>query len=105
MQFSYAGRSLDRIPQTERPAAMPEPNAVPKGLVFFPPETSPGRRRQRLVFVVILMTAAAALVWPVYPLFSGIFPLILGLPLSMAWIVLWLTIMLVALAWLYRSEG
>ncbi len=83
---------------------MRDPNAVPKGLVFFPPDTSPGRRRQRLVFVVILMTAAAALVWPVYPVFSGIFPLILGLPLSMAWIVLWLTIMLVALAWLYRSE-
>ena len=84
---------------------MPDPSPVPKGLVFFPPDTPPGHRRRRLLFVVILMTAAAALVWPVYPLFSGIFPLILGLPLSMAWIVLWLTIMLVALAWLYRSEG
>ena len=83
---------------------MPDPNAIPKGLVFFPPDTPLGRKRRRLLFVVILMTAAAALVWPVYPLFSGIFPLILGLPLSMAWIALWLTVVFAALVWLYRSE-
>ena len=83
---------------------MPDPSPVPKGLVFFPPDTSPGHRRRRLLFVGILMTVAAALVWPVYPLFSGIFPLILGLPLSMAWIVLWLTVVFAALGWLYRSE-
>lgn len=83
---------------------MTDPNAVPKGLVFFRPDTPPDRKRRRLLFVVILITAAVALVWPVYSLFSGIYPLILGLPLSMAWIALWLTVVFVALVWLYRSE-
>ena len=83
---------------------MPEPNAVPKGFVFFPPNTPPGRRRRRLVFVAILIVSALALIWPIYPLFSGTFPLILGLPLSLAWIVLWLAVVLAALLWLYRSE-
>ena len=83
---------------------MSEPNAVPKGLVLFPPNTPPARRRQRLVFVAIVIVAALALIWPVYSLFSGIFPLILGLPLSLAWIVLWLAVVLAALVWLFRSE-
>ena len=84
---------------------MPEPNTVPKGLVLFPPDTPPRRRRQRLVFVAILIVTALALVWPIYPMFSGIYPLILGLPLSLAWVVLWLAVMMTALIWLYRSEG
>ena len=83
---------------------MPEPNAVPKGLVFFPPNTPPGHRRRRLVFVAILIVAALALIWPIYPMFSGIFPLILGLPLSLAWVVLWLAVVMATLGWLYRSE-
>jgi hypothetical protein len=84
---------------------MTDPNAVPKGLVLFPPDTPPRRRRQRLFFAAVLAMAALALVWPVYPLFSGIFPLILGLPLSLAWTVLWLAVVFAALVWLYRSEG
>ena len=83
---------------------MPEPNIVPRGLVLFPPNTAPDRRRRRLVFVVIVIVAALALIWPIYPLFSGIYPLILGLPLSLAWVVLWLAVVLAALFWLYRSE-
>lgn len=83
---------------------MSDPNTIPKGLVFFRPETPLGHKRRRFLFVVILMVAAVALVWPVYSLFSGIYPLILGLPLSMAWIALWLTVVFVALVWLYRSE-
>ena len=84
---------------------MPEPTPLPKGLVLFPPDTSPARRRQRLLFVAILMVATLALIWPIYPMFSGIYPLILGLPLSLAWVVLWLAVMMTALIWLYRSEG
>ena len=44
------------------------------------------------------------LVWPVYPLFSGIRPLILGLPLSLAWIVFALAAGFTALVTLYLSE-
>ena len=83
---------------------MSEPDTAPKGLVLFPPNTPPGRRRQRLAFVAILIVAALALIWPIYPMFSGIYPLILGLPLSLAWVVLWLAIVMGALVWLYRSE-
>jgi hypothetical protein len=58
-----------------------------------------------LFFVTVLLIAALALVWPVYALFSGIYPLVLGLPLSLAWPVLWLAVVFIALAWLYRSES
>ena len=47
---------------------------------------------------------AASLVWPVYPLFSGVFPLILGLPLSLAWIVLQLAVAFTAFLILYLTE-
>ncbi|HMB93618.1 MAG TPA: hypothetical protein VKP65_22390 [Rhodothermales bacterium] len=84
---------------------MSEPTNVPRGLVFFPPNTSPSRRRKRLVFMAVLLTTAMALVWPVYALFSGISPLVLGLPLSMAWPVFWQAVMFATLVWLYRSEA
>ena len=78
---------------------------MPKGLVLFPSHTPPQHRRRRLVFVAVILVAAVALIWPVYPLFSGTFPLILGLPLSLAWVVLWLFIVLAALIWLYRADA
>lgn len=83
---------------------MPDPDAIPKGLVLFPPSTPPARRRQRLLFVVIVTVAALALLWPIYPLVAQPFPLILGLPLPLAWIVGWLAIVMAASIWLYRSE-
>ena len=85
-------------------AAMSDPSALPRGLVFFPPGTPPARRRRRLVFAAVVLLAALALIWPIYPLFSGVFPLILGLPLSLAWIVGWLFVVMAASLWLYRSE-
>jgi hypothetical protein len=84
---------------------MPDPTSIPRGLVFFPPDTPPGRRRRRLAFIAILVAAMLALLWPIYPLFAGVFPLILGLPLSLAWPVLWLAVVFAALVWLYRSES
>ena len=56
-----------------------------------------------IVFTVYLLVAVL-LVWPVFPLFSGVRPLILGLPLSLAWVVLALGVMFAALVWLYRNE-
>ena len=84
---------------------MPEPTDVPRGLVFFPPDASPSRRKKRLFFAMVLLTTAAALVWPVYALLSGIYPRVLGLPLSLAWPILWQALMFAALVWLYRSEA
>ena len=84
---------------------MPDLPPVPKGLVFFSEEASPAYRRHRLLFVAILLVTAAALVWPAYTLAADAFPLILGLPLSLSWPVLWLTVMFGALIWLYRTEA
>lgn len=77
---------------------------LPRGLVLFPPGTPPAHRRRRIAFVVILVAATVSLMWPVYPLFAGPRPLVLGLPLSLAWMLLWLVIMFLAMLWLYRSE-
>ncbi len=77
---------------------------LPRGLVLFPPGTSPGKRRRRLVFAAVYLVVAAMLVWPVYPVFSGVFPLILGLPLSLAWVILALAVCFAALVALYLTE-
>jgi len=77
---------------------------VPLGLVLFPPGTPRERRRRRWIFLGCYLLAAALVLWPVYPLFSGVFPLILGLPLSLAWVVLALTIDFFALLWLFRGD-
>ncbi len=78
--------------------------AMPSGLVLFRPGTDPARKRRRQIFLVIYFVAAALLIWPIFPLFSGIHPLILGLPSSLAWVLLALAVMFVALVWLFRHE-
>jgi len=77
---------------------------LPGGLVLFPPGTSPAKKRRRLIFVAVYLAIVAMVVWPVYPVFSGVFPLILGLPLSLAWVVLALALCFAALAALYLTE-
>lgn len=77
---------------------------LPGGLVLFPPGTPPAKKRRRRLFVAVYLAVVAMLVWPVYPVFSGVYPLILGLPLSLAWVVLALAISFVALAALYLTE-
>lgn len=83
---------------------MPEQEPFPRGLVLFPPGTPPRLRRRKLALTGVIAAAGAALLWPIYPLFSGIRPLILGLPLSLAWVVLWLGVVFGALIGLYRAE-
>lgn len=75
-----------------------------RGLVFFPRTTPRRLRRAKLAFAALAAAAAAALVWPLYPWFAGIRPMILGLPLSFAWVVAWLGVVFVALMALYRAE-
>lgn len=77
---------------------------LPRGLVLFPPGTPPGKKRRRLAFVAVYLAVTAMLVWPVYPVFSSVFPLILGLPLSLAWVILALAIGFAALLALYLTE-
>lgn len=83
---------------------MPDGSDLPRGPVFFTAQASSRRRRRRRLFVAIVLAATLALVWPVYPLFGGVRPLVLGLPLSFAWVVGWLGVVFGALVWLYRSD-
>ncbi len=83
---------------------MKSDDSSPKGLVLFAPATSAAVRRRRWIFVALVMMAAAALTWPIYPVFAGVHPLILGLPLSLAWVILWLALVFGGLVWLYRGE-
>lgn len=77
---------------------------LPRGLVLFRPGTSPARRRRRWIFLAVYAAVAAMLVWPVFPRFAGVQPLILGLPLSLAWVVLSLGVIFTALFWLFRAD-
>lgn len=54
---------------------------------------------------LIAIIISLAIMWPVYPFFSGIEPFILGLPLSFAWIILWVIIGFISLLWLYFSDN
>ena len=77
---------------------------LPNRIIFFHPGASSSYRKRRLLFASVLLLAILALIWPIYPMFSGTTPQILGLPLSFAWVVLWLLITFVGLVWLYRRD-
>ena len=77
---------------------------LPHGLTLFRPGTDPAKRRRRRIFLAVYVLVAVLLVWPVFPMFSGIHPLILGLPFSLAWVILALTVMFGTLIWLYLTE-
>ncbi len=87
-----------------QPDSEPRTEAFPAGLVLFRPGTDPARRRRRRIFVAVYVLVGAMLVWPVFPKFSGIHPLVLGLPFSLVWVVSALAVMFGALLWLYRTE-
>ena len=77
---------------------------LPNGLVFLSRRTRAPRHRRHIALALATLVAGLALVWPVYPLFGGIRPLVLGLPLSLAWVVLWLVVVFLALLIAFFSE-
>jgi len=62
-------------------------------------------RANRVFIIILSILASLAIMWPGYPLFAGIEPLILGLPLSFAWIIFWVILMFIALLLLYFSDN
>ena len=91
-------------PGPEGPTATTDDRALPLGLCFFTSASSEGHRRRRGLFVVAYLVAGSMVLWPVYPLFAGAKPQILGLPLSIAWVVLALATIFVALVWFYAND-
>ena len=79
------------------------PDDVPRGLVFSGLRDSL-QRGPLFAFLTTVLIAGLALIWPVYPLASGIQPYVLGLPFSFAWVMGWLIVMFVALVLLYRTD-
>ena len=61
-------------------------------------------RRSRILFVLVMLTAMLAVVWPGHALFSSAEPLILGFPLSFAWIIFWVIVSFAAMMTLYLSD-
>lgn len=76
-----------------------------QGPRFVPSDLTPRERRIYLGAAAVLAVVFCALVWPVYPLFAGIRPLVLGVPLSLAWVVAWLLVSFATLLALCLWEG
>lgn len=62
-------------------------------------------RSQKIIFLVLLSIIQLSIIWPVYSLFSGIYPMILGLPLSFAWIVAMLFASFFLLLWYHWRDS
>lgn len=62
-------------------------------------------RLNRIIFSFVMMLATLAVVWPGHAIFGSATPLILGLPLSFAWIILWVIISFVAMLALHFSDN
>ena len=74
------------------------PRFMPSGLT----------RRQRRVYgavTVFFLVVFVAMMWPVYALFSGFRPFVLGMPLSLFYVVAWLVASFLVLLGLFAWEG
>lgn len=54
---------------------------------LFPSHLRPEERRVYGTIVLFFLLVLAALVWPIYPLFAGVRPLVLGMPFSLYYVV------------------
>ncbi len=97
----YDGIEMSAEPD---PDAKQRPEGMPPGLTLFRPGTDPAKRRRRRIFLAVYLLVAALLVWPIFPMFSGIHPLIFGLPFSLTWVLLALSVMFGTLVWLFLRE-
>ena len=91
------------VPNSEHSDHGPR-QALSAGLRLFRTGTPTVYRRRRLAFLVYGVLVVAMLLWPVYPRFGDAFPLVLGLPFSLAWLLGALTLMFVGLLALYLTE-
>lgn len=75
-----------------------------RGIQFFQPGTSDDVKRRRWTFLAVWIFSGLMVIWPLFPWFGARQALVLGLPASIAWIVLALAIQFAALLWLYLKE-
>jgi len=67
------------------------------GLSLFPTDVTPEERKRKIFWLLFFVVVFCAQVWPIYMIGNRVCPLILGMPFSMAWIVLWIIIELIGL--------
>lgn len=77
----------------------------PQGWRFFPSSMPARERRIYGAVAAVFGLAFVASMWPIYPLFSRIRPLVLGIPLSLAYLVALLLVCFFSLLALYRWES
>lgn len=61
-------------------------------------------RRRHRNYLVFFVVALLALIWPGLALVSSPTPFVLGLPLSLAWIIAWLVLLFFGLVRLFISD-
>lgn len=59
---------------------------------------------RKKIFLALLLIIQLSIIWPGFTLFDDIYPLILGLPLSFAWIIAMLLSAFFLLLWYYLSD-
>ncbi|SMO40654.1 hypothetical protein [Fodinibius sediminis] len=59
---------------------------------------------RKKIFLGLLVTIQLALIWPIYALFGDVHLMVLGLPLSLAWIIAMLFASFFLLLWYYWTD-
>ena len=72
--------------------------------VIFSSELSPSERRIYRAATILFIAVFFAFMWPIYPIFNRIRPLILGMPASLFYLVFLLSVAFVAILALYLWE-
>lgn len=75
------------------------------GFRLFPSDLDGRRRRVYRAVLVFYLAATAGLVWPVYAAFGGIRPVVLGIPFSLFYVIVWVVASFLVLLGLYLWEG
>lgn len=72
---------------------------------LFPPDMPPAERRVYGAVAAFYALLFALLIWPVYPRFAGARPFVLGMPLSLVYVVSLVILGFLVLLGLFLWEG
>lgn len=72
---------------------------------FFPSDLPPRERRVYGAVTAFFLVVFVASIWPVYPLFAGIRPMVLGIPFSLFYVIVLLLVAFLVLLGLFLWEG
>ena len=72
--------------------------------VIFSSKLTPGERRVYKAATILFIAVFFAFMWPIYPIFNRVRPLILGMPASLFYLVFLLAVAFLSILALYRWE-